>query len=394
MSATVPGAAARGLGSALTTGAPSPQTTAAQPPTTSSGLQHLQHPPDVLPLSVLELLTSQAKFISGSQHKPLIDNTAKLVVQGAATVDEFRTFDYGELLWAEADRESGAAGEEEWRGRSRSPPRNSRKVSQSLTSKQRTGQGVDGSAGASGAGGGTDSDADRDDSREGGAAAGAAEGGAKASASPSPSPSASASALTAVTSNSAERRSRSMGKNFRLGPAAGAGGKKGTHRESPARGAGAGAGARDAEADPTRARQLAILAAVPPDCLRRFNASKGPVHGVWLVPHPLKLYPAAWADIMNVIQDSNLSDGKKLEWELDVLREYDEKRIDRLEALLVGKRSAAESHARSASVTKCIYYKQSAGKEVRDSLRKAEANGYYRDRGRQPMKTPIPTIHT
>ena len=62
--------------------------------------------------------------------------------------------------------------------------------------------------------------------------------------------------------------------------------------------------------------------------------------------------------------------------------------------LLVGKRSAAESHARSASVTKCIYYKQSAGKEVRDSLRKAEANGYYRDRGRQPMKTPIPTIHT
>lgn len=187
-----------------------------------------------------------------------------------------------------------------------------------------------------------------------------------------------------------------MGKNFRLGPAAGAGGKKGTHRESPARGAGAGAGAgaRDAEADPTRARQLAILAAVPPDCLRRFNASKGPVHGVWLVPHPLKLYPAAWADIMNVIQDSNLSDGKKLEWELDVLREYDEKRIDRLEALLVGKRSAAESHARSASVTKCIYYKQSAGKEVRDSLRKAEANGYYRDRGRQPMKTPIPTIHT
>jgi len=305
-------------------------------------------PPEVLPSAVFELLSTQAKFISGAMHRQLIDNTTKQIVLSAASTDEFRPFDYNDVLWGEADREN--AGEEERRGRSRTPPRNSRKVSQSLTTKLRS---VDSSVGA-------DSDADKD-----------ADG-------PGDGPKSSTGAVPA--NSGAERRSRSMGTSFRLRSS----GTSKKSRESPASQTGA---LSEAVQDPLRARQLAILSAIPPDCLRRFNAHRGPVYGVWLASHPLKLYPAAWADIMNVIQESALSDSKKLEWELDVLREYDEKRLDRLENFLVGRRNASESHARSASVTKSIYYKQNAG---RDSIRKDASKEYYRDKGRQPYKATLP----
>jgi len=332
----------------------------------ANGTLNPLRPPDVLPQAVFELLSSQARLIAGTANRQLIDQTAKQIVQSAANAEEFRPFDYGDLLWADLDAGAGAAGggDDEWRGRSRTPPRASRKVSQSLTAKLRERESS-----------GPDSDAEKEkdgkaDGKESSAATGA---------------------------QNPERRSRSMGTNFRLR----ASGSKRAPGAAVAR-VGQRSSAELTVSDLATQRQLAILKAVPPDATRRFNVNKGPVYGVWFVPHPLKLYPSAYADLMNTVQESGVSDNKKLEWELDLLREYDEKRLDRFEAFLVSKRNASESQARTASVTKSIYYKQSqakaqeggaaAGAGPRDSQRKGDAGrSYYLDKGRQPTKVSMPS---
>jgi hypothetical protein len=342
---------------------PASSSSAAAAAAAANGTLNPLRPPDVLPHAVFELLSSQSRLIAGVAIRQLIDQTAKQIVQSAANAEEFRPFDYGDLLWADLDAGVGAGGggDDEWRGRSRTPPRASRKVSQSLTAKLRERESS-----------GPDSDPEKE--KEG-------KGEAKES-----------SAATGV--QNPERRSRSMGTNFRLRGAPGS--KKGSG--ATAARAGQRSSAELTVSDAATQRHLAILKAVPPDATRRFNVNKGPIYGVWLVPHPLKLYPAAYADLMNTVQESGVSDSKKLEWELDLLREYDEKRLDRLEAFLVSKRNASESQARTASVTKSIYYKQSQAKAQeggaaagpRDSQRRADVGrSYYLDKGRQPSKASM-----
>lgn len=338
-------------------------------------------PTDVLPAAVHDLLNSQAKLISGAANKALIESTAKHMIAAASQVDDLRPFDYGEALWAEGDaaRDGGPQEEGEKRGRSRSPPRAARKVSQSLSLPKGRTRGCSPQV------------LDVSNPSAGQAASGIIEGSDGGQVG-TPSngtdkegvhQSESVSALSApAQSSGSERRSRSMGSSARKNTAV-----TGSRRGRPTRGdpSPSSGSPYPSESDPTTMKQLALLRAIPPDIFRKQNSSRGPVHGVWLVPHPLRLYPSTYADLLNIVQESPLSDSKKLEWELDLLREYDEKRLDAFESLLVSRRSAGESQHRSASVTKSVYYKQGAGKDAKKDAKEP----YYKDKGRQASKTGI-----
>ena len=75
---------------------------------------------------------------------------------------------------------------------------------------------------------------------------------------------------------------------------------------------------------------------------------------------------AAHADMIRVVEDSATPAAKKLEWELDILREFDEKRMEQFEKFLVSRRI------------------RTADTEVRKPLRRnVKGVEYYRDKGRQ-----------
>ncbi len=138
------------------------------------------------------------------------------------------------------------------------------------------------------------------------------------------------------------------------------------------------------------ARQLAIMRAVPSEVMRRGNPNKGPVNGRWLTAPPIQMHPLIYSDLLNTVMDTPISDAKKLEWELDLLREYDEKRFDRFEALLVSRRNTAESTARAPAVSKFFLLnkqQQGGGKEKERGEGAARLRGeYYKDKGRQAWR--------
>jgi hypothetical protein len=61
----------------------------------------------------------------------------------------------------------------------------------------------------------------------------------------------------------------------------------------------------------------------------------------WLTPHPLQFQSQAHTDALLTVANSALSENKKLEWQLDVLQEYDEKRMERFKRFLMSKRNNA-----------------------------------------------------
>jgi hypothetical protein len=71
---------------------------------------------------------------------------------------------------------------------------------------------------------------------------------------------------------------------------------------------------------------IEMIKGLPPEIMKNLQLLKGPMYGVWLIDHPLQIHPGTQIDMLNAIHDSAISNSKKLEWVLDVLREYDEKR--------------------------------------------------------------------
>ena len=103
-----------------------------------------------------------------------------------------------------------------------------------------------------------------------------------------------------------------------------------------------------------KGRQMAMFKNVPPDVVRKLHMSCGSVRGIWLMPHPLQLYPRSFADDMAQVYESNLNANKKHEWAMDLVREFDEKRLDRWEVFLASRRDVTESNARSPSTARAI----------------------------------------
>jgi hypothetical protein len=118
----------------------------------------------------------------------------------------------------------------------------------------------------------------------------------------------------------------------------------------------------------------AALKSLPSSVQNTVSRTKGAVGGVWLVDHPLSLLPPAYYDTYNIIQSSNMTDARRLEWMMDLQREYDEKRFERLEEVLVVSRKNIDNQMKSD-------LKQLKHFEKKKDDAKLE---YYRDKYRQP----------
>jgi hypothetical protein len=71
-----------------------------------------------------------------------------------------------------------------------------------------------------------------------------------------------------------------------------------------------------------------------------------------------------------VVAESSIIGAKKLEWELDIMREFDEKRMDQFERFLVSRRNRTNEPVAESR------------RNPRGRFNKA-ANDYYKDKGRQ-----------
>ena len=71
---------------------------------------------------------------------------------------------------------------------------------------------------------------------------------------------------------------------------------------------------------PALYRKLSIYKSTSPEIVRKVSANKGCCKGIWLQPHPLLSYPVIYSECLNGVKESNLSDNKKLEWTIDLIR--------------------------------------------------------------------------
>lgn len=303
-------------------------------------------PPTVLTSEVHELVLLQLKLISGSTHRELIETTGMAQVTVAATEDHDVApilTEFCDLLWPDEAGDSQAiagddVGEEE-RGRSLSPGRGAgkdgigRRAAQSSRNLVR--------------------DADMN--------------------APLLPPGATATALQ-------ERRSRSQGARSRTAYVT-----KGKSSRGKVSKSAVDASGGQTELDAAPAKLLDVFRSFPPELQRVIKSHKGPICGIWTVTHPLQLHPLAYHETLTTIQDSGLPELKRLEWELDVLRDYDIRRIDKFEDFLLSCRDNSTESKRKAG-TNSDKLKTVSSKREEGGRPTRTAGDYYKDKGRQPHK--------
>lgn len=331
-------------------------------PATTSSLNPAR-PPEILTPEIFDLICTQMKFIVGLSHKLLIQKTMKAAVDAAKTALPPRAVDFGEILWRnaprattyegsvvtvevptllEGERERGRRGRSPGRG-ARALPAETRKYSMSLPKNSRT-------------------------TVAGGIASRTAAAAAAAAATAS-SPGAALTDLGTTSNDSdqegtakppvsgSERRGRSSSTGPRLStltPGASGSAKNLKRLTLQTTAGGSGGGGDDSSVeedippaavlngvalDATAAKQIAVLQSLPPEVQVRIVQTKGPVYGQWMVSHPLVVRAAAHVEAIRTVQESSIIAAKKLEWELDILREWDEKRMETFERFLVSRRS-------------------------------------------------------
>ncbi len=316
-------------------------------------------PPEKLTQEIFELLNSQSKFISGVQHKALLESTFKSILATIGKIEDPLDFDYGDTLWADIDGTANHGDGEEGRGRSRSPGRSrnaNRKQAHSVPIKNRANIVISNAPSSNAA-----ADDGPDSDNEAPTASGLSERHSR-------------------SSSMGNRRSRIPSKRSNLTRASGNSfnsiNEKKNHEEN-----------KNYE---EYEYYHSILDGFIPEVSRKMNQSRGPYYGIWMLEHPLQSHPLAQMDMIHAIYETNLSHSKKLEWELDVIREYDEKRMDRYELFLNSRRTNSNdiqlrpyvhNTKNNAMPVTSRYYKL-----LQDKRGANTAYQYYKDRGRQPTK--------
>jgi hypothetical protein len=116
-----------------------------------------------------------------------------------------------------------------------------------------------------------------------------------------------------------------------------------------------GGGTKQSSALPSSQRVpplFSTLKCFPSDINKYINGRRGPIHGIWITDHPLSSLPASYYETVSLIDSypaSILTDNKRAEWEMDLLREYDEKRMDRLEEYLISCRKNIDEQIKHTS---------------------------------------------
>jgi hypothetical protein len=150
--------------------------------------------------------------------------------------------------------------------------------------------------------------------------------------------------------------------------------------------------AESLDSDACESKNLSVLRSLPSGVSRQIYLNKGNFRGFWTLQHPLQVTPHIVSEVRISIQESNLSEAKKFEWELDLMREFDEKRIEKYESFLVGCRSGiADLQLRSNSkyctkLSSTSVKKKNTNSGISDNDRPQQlpADGYYRDKGKYP----------
>jgi hypothetical protein len=392
-------------------------------PTMTSTLNPAR-PPEILTSEIFDLLCTQMKYIVGLAHKPLIQKTMKGIVDLAKQAVPESAVDFGEILWGNPRRLSTYEGsitavsrrlqqqqsEENERRRGRSPGRalgstaESRKHSQSLP-KGRNSIAVHAAAAASGSKDGIAVTASSSSAKNSGSSGLATTGEHDSD------HEGASSAVAAASSSSrppvgAERRSRSSSTGARLNSSTG-----GAASKSPALslkklssmsgddgddddsvdtgsgtgGAGGGGGPllNGVPVSAFAAKQIAVLQSLSPDMQLKLMQTKGPIYSTWMVTHPLQVRSVPNTDLLQVVADSSIIAAKKLEWELDIMREYDEKRMEQYERFLISRRSKPagdNSSTGAGSGPATAAGGQRRGRGGRGGKAGVE---YYKDKGRQ-----------
>ena len=345
-------------------------------------------PPEVLPIQNFELICTQIKYITSATNKTLIQKQASAMLQASGVnVTEFKPFNFQQALFC--DLEAGLAEfEERARGRSRSPNEKRKgKVAGGgmLASKSQTRIAADKKNISSKNIGKDKGGKDVGDSADRGSSVERDSGGD--SGSDSGNEANKKSGFDAET-----RRSRSMGPTAQSSKGGKTEPRKGTQNMSSGTvrrvvSNPGDEGFRVMSADnPSIARQMTMFKTVPPEVIRRLHVSKGSVRGVWLQPHPLQLHPAQYADLVNSAKEkTELSESKRFEWQMDLVREYDERRALKLETFLVQNRNFIESNARSADVLHAMSMLKASGQGPVTTKMPNGKDVYYRDRAHQPI---------
>lgn len=357
--------------------------------------------PEIMTPEIFELLESQASLISGAQHKDLLCSTAQNAVlnqnqnqnhpgiilsasfSGLSISNENgnqNTLNYAEILWRDSEARSRVlqkgTGDRTLDLRSASP------AQWDSTQFRESGTGTN-------TGGGS---------------------GRPRTASTSRRP--------IRRSNSKVRGSSaflsSTGGSQGQGQGMGRGSEIDTERDTPGTGTGTGTGtgeevvscrrddtsvgARDSQDRKEQAvagTGLNTLAALSTDMLRMVEGGGGMLGGMWFTSHPLQLQPVSLTESLLAVTESKQGQGMSLEkretWEMDLLREYDEQRMDRYESFLCSKRSPSVEDQLKA---RTVALGRTAAVSVRVNQKPLSARRpkavpvpeYYKDRGRQANK--------
>ncbi len=319
--------------------------------------------PGILLKSVFVLLNSQMKLIAGLAHKHLIEATGKSIAK-AATNNVSNSFSYVDLLFTDGD--SSAPDEKMARGRARSF---------SLGSTQQRAQSSDPGIISSGSipkDGGSDTDGEAERMKE----------------------------------KPMRLRSQSTGAGLRRSK------KSSSSQKKDMRNANLSDRTNflvstdiiynhDGEINHLKTRKLKILKCLTPALSSAFRSRTGAVQGVWIQPSPLQLNPNKyWSSFFSIVDSPNLSENKQVEWKMDLMKEYDDKRFQIMESYSVSKRNESEclkfagkekSSGFTDSIRNSVGASSSGNKSGsgKDNVNKQMSKGdYYKDQGRKPYKVP------
>ena len=346
-------------------------------PTITSSLNPAR-PAEILTPEIFDLICTQMKYIVGLTHKALIQKTMKSIVDAARVALPPRAVDFGELLWRNTPRVStyegsvtsselaaSAASAEFERRRGRSPGRGaratsleSRKHSLSVPKNGRAsvfGANAAGIAASkqsnlalSDLGSASNDNSDQETSGR------PPVGGERRSRSTSTGP-----RLTSALAPGLSGSTKNL-KRLSLVSDEAAADEDGVLAPS--------ASINGVPIDSVAAKQIAALQSLPQEVHVRIIQTKGPVHSLWMVAHPLQVRSAAHAEVVRTVAESSIIGAKKLEWELDVMREFDEKRMEQFEKFLVSRRNRTNEPDNK---------RQPRGRGNKAAI------DYYKDKGRQ-----------
>lgn len=328
-------------------------------------------PPEILTSDIFDLICTQMKYIVGLQHKPLIQSTMQAMIQSSSmkigASPNGGMEDFYDILWSNPFfGEIDAAGNtndtillgNSERRRGRSPGRGLRAASLEprKTLVQASAKLRSTSTAPTNNGAGSDSDANDGP-------------------------------------NERRSRSSSMGKRNSIVAASSSNASKAA-TTLPSFSNGIADDNNDnlpVSQDPVITKKIEVLKSLPPDLHHRVVYAKGPIHGVWIIQNPLQIHPSSLEDMLQVVAETTtISDHKKMEWNLDLMREFDEKRMDRLERFLATKRNVLIdqplSLARNTKTPNLVPKSGNFTKNGPTGIRGVNAADYYRDRGRQPYR--------